>query len=761
MLFRKINPMNSIFKRLILSYIMVLVIPIIIGGYVYNELTDIVEQDAINRNTALLDQAKDMLDARLDEANNVTQKIIFSHSVNSMINNELNHVKFNYYDIWDFNREINKFKPDNEFIRDYYVFLKESDIVVTSSTIYNTIPEFMNKYFRFDNGQIEMDKNMWYKYYSKNYLPATFLSDESSVTMLVQTVPIKVTGEYQGLVMVMLDEQRIKNLLKNIEIGDTGITYIIDTDGTVITSIAGKNCKINPFDIKFTKLGYEFKDLSKDKGFLISNVISVKNRWRLVSVVSKDFLLSKANNIRNVTLGVVFLSLFIGFIAAYSFSYKNFKPIKNIVSLIKEVMTDDDRRDKNEFDIISNTLKLLVNNNINLRTELQNQLPLARMAFFRGLFCEHIQKEQINEYITHIKIDIYGDIYLPVILKIEGYDGVINKAILEELDIIKVLLRNMIEDQDTRMYYAFDINDREIALLCILDQNVYGKLKSNVDNTFDVIEGELFAACNTKVTLHSGEFCRDISDVGNSYQQALLALEFRKFGVYRKNMWFTDIPKSQDNYYYPIEIELKLISSVKSGYVDEVKNILKGIFSENFDTRVLSPEARQHLIYSMKGTILRITAQTLYYEKIADIMAKINTSECIDEIFNHVVRAHLTLCGQINEQKKGKKEKLISNIVEYVSSIYSREETNLYTIASYFEVTEAYMYQLFRDSMGVTFADYLERLRIQKACEMLTQANVSVRLIAKKVGYSSDQTFRRAFKRVMGVVPSEYGSCIK
>ena len=55
----------------------------------------------------------------------------------------------------------------------------------------------------------------------------------------------------------------------------------------------------------------------------------------------------------------------------------------------------------------------------------------------------------------------------------------------------------------------------------------------------------------------------------------------------------------------------------------------------------------------------------------------------------------------------------------------------------------------------MNFAEYLEQLRIDQACTLLKEG-VLVSLIAEKTGYNSVQSFRRAFKRVKGVSPSEY-----
>ena len=52
--------------------------------------------------------------------------------------------------------------------------------------------------------------------------------------------------------------------------------------------------------------------------------------------------------------------------------------------------------------------------------------------------------------------------------------------------------------------------------------------------------------------------------------------------------------------------------------------------------------------------------------------------------------------------------------------------------------------------------DYVTRIRIRKAIELLRDADLKIYEIAQKVGYSSQHYFSSAFKRVLGVSPLEY-----
>ncbi len=64
--------------------------------------------------------------------------------------------------------------------------------------------------------------------------------------------------------------------------------------------------------------------------------------------------------------------------------------------------------------------------------------------------------------------------------------------------------------------------------------------------------------------------------------------------------------------------------------------------------------------------------------------------------------------------------------------------------------------RLFRESMGMPPAEFVERARLDEAARRLTETAVAIDRIALSVGYRSSDAFTRAFGRRFGVAPSQY-----
>ena len=77
-------------------------------------------------------------------------------------------------------------------------------------------------------------------------------------------------------------------------------------------------------------------------------------------------------------------------------------------------------------------------------------------------------------------------------------------------------------------------------------------------------------------------------------------------------------------------------------------------------------------------------------------------------------------------------------------------------IADQFHLSGPYLSRYFKDQMGMNFADYLCRLRIAQAKELMKDSSLSIQEISARVGYNSSNSFIRTFKRYESVTPGQF-----
>jgi transcriptional regulator GlxA family with amidase domain len=89
---------------------------------------------------------------------------------------------------------------------------------------------------------------------------------------------------------------------------------------------------------------------------------------------------------------------------------------------------------------------------------------------------------------------------------------------------------------------------------------------------------------------------------------------------------------------------------------------------------------------------------------------------------------------------------------------HQTERLNLGTVAKEARLSPYYFCKLFRRTMGMTFTEYLTRLRLERAKDLLMSPTMPVGDIATTAGFGSIPHFNRAFKRYTGATPTAYRS---
>ena len=97
----------------------------------------------------------------------------------------------------------------------------------------------------------------------------------------------------------------------------------------------------------------------------------------------------------------------------------------------------------------------------------------------------------------------------------------------------------------------------------------------------------------------------------------------------------------------------------------------------------------------------------------------------------------------------------LNAVFDYIQQHYT-ESVSLEALASVAYLSPKYFSCLFKRCTGQTVTEYIQKLRVSHACDLLAGTGQSVAQIAATIGYGDVKFFGRVFHRVMGVSPSEY-----
>ncbi|MDP4133333.1 MAG: AraC family transcriptional regulator [Bacillota bacterium] len=108
---------------------------------------------------------------------------------------------------------------------------------------------------------------------------------------------------------------------------------------------------------------------------------------------------------------------------------------------------------------------------------------------------------------------------------------------------------------------------------------------------------------------------------------------------------------------------------------------------------------------------------------------------------------------------KGKSQGIFTDTVlsfiRYIDDNY-KEQLTLKIVSDNFYLNKEYLSRLFKSKTGMTITDYINSVRIKKACELLENTSLDVGFIAYSVGFGSATHFDRQFKKQLKITPKEY-----
>lgn len=134
----------------------------------------------------------------------------------------------------------------------------------------------------------------------------------------------------------------------------------------------------------------------------------------------------------------------------------------------------------------------------------------------------------------------------------------------------------------------------------------------------------------------------------------------------------------------------------------------------------------------LKSGLTQAKAYSVAYEIFDELIEKFSSSAALTKIKN----------SKINE------------IIDFIEKNYS-ENLLLNDIAEKFHMSVPYLSKLFKESVGTTFADFYDELRINHSMYDLTETNENIVDIAYKHGFPNNHAYIRAFKKVVGALPNE------
>ncbi|RRD40158.1 AraC family transcriptional regulator [Leptotrichia sp. OH3620_COT-345] len=253
---------------------------------------------------------------------------------------------------------------------------------------------------------------------------------------------------------------------------------------------------------------------------------------------------------------------------------------------------------------------------------------------------------------------------------------------------------------------------------------------------------------------------RDLKELPAAYRIAKKIMDYKY--IYKQyKVIFQDIVNDNhlNKYYYPIQLEAKLISKTLGANVSEVKKVIQEIFGNDIEQKLTDKKSIREFSGLLYNTLNRILIQLNEMNmgeinKNADITGILKISD-VKELKNTFEEIVTELCNFIKENSEIDIKTIKNSIEKYLLLNYMKD-ISLENLADYLGYSFKYASILFKKIMGDNFKNYLSLYRIKKAKEIMKNKEYKIKELAEMVGYNSSNTFIRTFRKYEGVSPGKY-----
>ncbi len=771
--FKKRKLKFNILIRFFLSYLLILSFPVMAGIFVYSKTINTFENETLSNNLSLVEQTRDLLDRRLQEVDAMSSQLMLNSYIKQFMyfKGPVQEID-NAYTMWDVWTNLPEFKVTNSFIYNYYIYFRNSNIIMSPEALYD-VQEYYDHYFSYSNISFDEWKNtILLTYHLKNFLPlqqvtinkeSTSNKKSKSVVTYMQSINLDTNAQPIATIVILIDGNEVQRIMKQMISSNDGYVEITNSEGSLIASI-GKPPE-SDISVPAGDSGYTIRQIGGEK-VLLSYTKSNYNGWRYTITLPAREVLQKINYLKNILNVSLFVCLVLGVVLAYFISYRNTAPISKMIKTLKQRGEVPAFGGKNEYDFLKNAISNLIETDDILKEKMIKQIPSLRNAFLYRLVKGGFN--DINEIMTtmaEVKMNIEGEFFVILLMRIEGYSDLLSANVLRELNASKILIQSTIKSIYDKAYYT-DIDERTVVFLMSLDCKDEDECFKLVDTISSVAVKQLEQQYNIKLTITAGNMKRNLPDLFYSLMEAQQVLDLEIVDNSSVVMWNRNIGQANEVFYYPIDVEIRLTSIVRTGDKEEVGKVFNMLYEKNFVERNLSNEMVQLFYRELKGTLIKIAGKLPAIEGksggyLKEIIQEVNKNIFATNKYEYIKSMFIELADYMSMQKMNVMNTLKHQLTDYIYANYSDINLTLYQVASAFHYTEDYLSNFFKSHIGQSFTTYVENIRLTKACELIKDGGMTIEEISEQVGYNSSRVFRRAFNRCYGVSPTLYkGSTI-
>lgn len=633
-----------------------------------------------------------------------------------------------------------------------FIYFPESDTVISAgmhSSISRPSKFFLDTYV--DSTGLNLKEYISAQKYFTSISSATMRNISPDTKQITLIYPVR--SNTDAYIVLCVPTVSFSNFF-DIHSDDMGLTTLVfNQDGNFMFSNDESTSKglIDFYSSPENKLpvdGQNHEIEWNGTNYLTVQTISARFGWQAVTFVPMD------SQIYSTLFGVQkFIAIFlvltgiIGGLLIYFLVYVNYHPVKelrkhagNAVIQGSEYGTADD------FTMIRSTLNHLQTENSKLNeTVSSNTDAIQRTRLHYLLNDAYSSLQDFNADCEQIGLSFkyvyfFVSTFLIPIDKRSSMD-LIAKSISEEL----------CKTMDSK--YVFSIKRDQLVFI----HNVPRVQDANNLEPFYAALGQLNDNFGFTSVVGIGHVHEGTSDVNKSLLQAVSALEYRSVKGAGTVIPYDAVTSNFNlRYPYPRQEVKKLQNVIASGDEDQIGPCIDVLLQYIVDKDMPTYLARSicaDILKALLNDSLNIVSDV---NRLSEMLMQLSKAESFNQLISIVNSARSGLNSQTETISTTSDSKLLSEILAYIADNYHRCDFSMNEVAVHFSILPSNLSAFFKDNMQCTMMDYLIKLRMNLAKELLRSTSLPLQEICERVGYYNVSSFSRRFKTYEGITPNTY-----
>ncbi|SDE25499.1 two-component system, response regulator YesN [Paenibacillus sp. UNCCL117] len=432
------------------------------------------------------------------------------------------------------------------------------------------------------------------------------------------------------------------------------------------------------------------------------------------------------------------------------------KPInrKELASVFDKIvkLTDSEREQHDLFN--------------HLNAKLQQSFPLLREKFLHRLLHEtQWHPGELERQIEFLELSLPSESdYCAIAISVDDEEVAFERLSQREIELTGFSIQNICEEIVAKYMQGYIVEQRKgvfAGILCIRTEAETEALYEMLTELKEQLDDFLKRLMDISLSIGVGSPVRRLTELHHSYRQANDALHQKLFLGKNRLILIDQLYTREQSDFRTIRSRIdKLASMLKSADEDGMMTQLAELFDDIVRNRNMNVKScrmtGQNLLLVASQFLMEIDAWSEELERAEeqarDSMFRLET---ISEMQTAVQTYYRLACRAIHDKKSKKSRNVIERIKSVMESRY-HENLTISGIAEEVYLTTTYVCLIFKQETGYTLNDYLTKVRMDKAIEMLKDPASKLYDICYAIGYSEPSYFSKQFKKYTGLSPSEY-----